>query len=147
MKIKGVLKTMSKIYCRKCNRLVERNHKCKELNNKSNYWKNQGMKRDIRQTKEWKKFRESMMKYYLYLDLMDFAQGKITVAKELHHIIGVREDITKVFDKDNVISLSTVNHKKVEGREELKEYLFSLVKRYNEGKLYFGCDKDKIFLK
>lgn len=66
---------------------------------------------------EWEKVRAYVMARYKGICVYSYViQSKIAPAKEVHHIIPIRDDWSRRFDVDNLIPLSAAVHGQVEAR-------------------------------
>ena len=61
---------------------------------------------------KWKQLREFILSKANYLCNDCFSEGKLIEAKEVHHIVEVKEDWNKRYDEDNLVSLCKSCHRK-----------------------------------
>lgn len=95
------------------------------------------------QTSEWHKLRSSTAWFYKSLEIRERSLNLCAVCKdqgtfnyedlEVHHIIKLQDDPTKLLDDSNLITLCTFHHKMADKGMIDKKYLRDLVKiRDNE---------------
>lgn len=89
----------------------------------------------------WKRLRASVTAMYFYIDILEYySTGRIIQGENLHHIIEVKEDWARRLDIDNLIYLSSGNHRRVHAyynkgikeRKQMQKVLFGLVERFVE---------------
>lgn len=89
--------------------------------------------------KRWEQVREQAKQEQKGLDLYSyFINGKIEYAEIYHHIIEVKEDISRAYDIDNVFGLTESNHqiihelykKDEQSKKEMQDLLFKLLARW-----------------
>lgn len=82
----------------------------------------------------WKKVSEQVKQLDNYNCLACKSDGlNVTSDKlEVHHIIKVNEDITKVYDINNLVTLCILHHKQADNNAISKAKLYSLINKYRD---------------
>lgn len=115
--------------CSKCGKIHPYNYKC---NKGRLYLPTEESK--LRSTNAWTKKSIEIRKDAHGLCEVCKAEGIYTYKNlEVHHIIKVKDDSTKLLDNDNLICLCVEHHKKADAGEISIEYLRELVK-HREGR-------------
>lgn len=96
----------------------------------------------IYDSKHWKNKRQYIQLCYNNLDIYQYYINKrIVEASLVHHIVELREDISKAYDNNNLIPLSEDTHTFVHNKynsgkrekESMQKLLQSLLERWNRG--------------
>ena len=111
------------------NRAYDRHHR----NRRSRY---------IYHTREWSLLSKLVRKHADYIDEYVYAtEGRIIPGDTVHHIIPLRDDVTKAFDERNLICLSRQTHESVVAREyeastarkkKMQSVMFDIVRKREE---------------
>lgn len=78
-----------------------------------------------------------------------YKYNKIVTGELSHHIIPVKDNSARIYDIDNLIYLSNASHSEIhkeydEGnKEQMQEYLFSLIKQYKTDYIDTEGDRKK----
>lgn len=134
--------------CSICNKKIDYGKKCEcEIERKKDRYKTYAKARQdkdiqkIYSSKRWEQVRELVSVQQRGLDLYSYyIEGKVIQAETYHHIIEVKEDITRAYDVDNIIGLTQANHmfihsaynKSDKDKKDMQELLYSLLKRWKE---------------
>lgn len=115
--------------CSKCGRIHAFNYKC---NNgiKKDYSKYDYEESRLRNTYKWHKKAEQIKKDSNYLCSVCIENKTYNYNDlEVHHIIKIKDDKSKLLDDNNLICLCEKHHKLADAGMIDEEYLFSLVKK------------------
>ena len=121
-----------KIYksCSKCGKIHDTTYNCKVGRVYTG-----GQERKLRSKYKWYKKSKQVREQSKHLCAVCFDEGIYTYDHlEVHHIIKLRQDKTKLLDDENLICLCVKHHKLADEGKLDKEYLLKLAqKRINEG--------------
>lgn len=134
--------------CSICNRELEYGKKCKcEIDKEKERYKEYAKHRQdkdvqaIYSDKTWNKVKELVCRGQYGIDIVEYYKtGMIIPIEVCHHIVEIKEDISKAYDVTNIIGLTQSNHIKIhnkynnssESRRAMQKLLFSLLKRFKE---------------
>lgn len=65
-------------------------------------------------SRQWRRFRQGILARDHYLCVNCAANGRLSVASDVHHIVRVKQDWNKRFDPSNCISLCKACHNKAD---------------------------------
>lgn len=89
-----------------------------------------GNERKLRSSYSWKKKSEQIRERAHHLCEVCLDEGKFNYDNiEVHHIVKVKDDESKLLDDNNLICLCKYHHKQADEKKIDKEYLFDLVKK------------------
>lgn len=110
--------------CSRCGKIHKASYKCPV-----NRVYNGGIERDIRNTYEWHKKAKQIKRESNYLCEVCKQEGRYTYNNlEVHHIIKVKDDTSRLLDDYNLVCLCVEHHKKADNGEISKEYLEELAR-------------------
>lgn len=116
--------------CSKCGKIHEYNYKCTVNKTPYNSLKYSTEESKLRNTNKWHKKAEQIKKDSKYLCEVCFDKGIYNYSDlEVHHIIKLREDKTKLLDNYNLICLCRSCHKLADAEMINKNYLLNLAKK------------------
>lgn len=134
--------------CNVCKKRIEYGKQCQcEIDREKARYKEYASSRtdkDIQKiyaSKRWEEVRELASIQQCGLDLYSYyIEGKIVQAETYHHIIEVKEDISRAYDVTNIIGNTQANHMLIHSKynkgnkdkKEMQELLFSLLERWKE---------------
>jgi len=115
--------------CSKCGKIHDSNYRC----NKSRIYA-QDHTRELRNTYDWIKKSLEIRERSNYLCEVCKQENIYTYDNlEVHHIVKINEDDTRLLDNYNLVCLCQEHHKKADRGEIDKEYLFKLAKIREDG--------------
>lgn len=116
--------------CSKCGKIHDATYKCK-----TSRAYNGGEERKLRSKYKWYKKSKQVKEQSKHLCAVCFDEGKYTYTNlEVHHIIKLAQDKSKLLDDENLICLCVKHHKLADEGKLEKEYLLKLAqKRIDEG--------------
>jgi len=114
--------------CAKCGKIHDTRYKCRVGVDTYSYYNSDEYK--LRNTHSWHKKSEEIKEASRYLCAMCEQDNVFNYEKlEVHHIIPLREDKTKLLDNFNLICLCDSHHKKADRGEISRDLLFELAKK------------------
>lgn len=134
--------------CSICNALVEYGTKCKcEIDRERKRYKEYAMYRQdkdeqsIYSSDRWSKVKELVHRGQYGIDIVEYYKtGKIIPIEVCHHIVEIKEDISKAYNVTNIIGLTQSNHmvvhskynKSNKDKKEIQELLFRLLEKWSD---------------
>ncbi|MTI65153.1 MAG: hypothetical protein FH753_00935 [Firmicutes bacterium] len=126
-------------YCVECSKKVEEDKRRsnKIYDKKVRYNKDNIKYAKFYKSKEWTKFRKTVLSYYNYIDLWElYKNNRIVVADTVHHITEIREDYGKRLDFENMFpcnlggSHNVIHRLYEQDKEGTQKMLRDLIERY-----------------
>ena len=117
--------------CPRCGKIHDFNYKCNYNKPKFNSTKyGTAEERKLRNTTAWHKKSEQVREDAKHLCEVCRSEGRYNFENiEVHHIIKVREDKTRLLDESNLVCLCARHHKQADAGKIDKEYLTELGRR------------------
>ena len=111
--------------CSKCGKIHPRNYQCNVGRTFTG-----GIERKLRSQYSWTKKSEEIRERANYLCEICREQGIYNYTNiEVHHIVKVKDDESRLLDNENLICLCQEHHKQADNNEIDKDYLIELAKR------------------
>lgn len=106
--------------CSRCGKIHDTNYKCNVGRNNTNEAK-------LRNTHKWHSKAAEIKENSNYLCAVCKEEGRYTYDNlEIHHIVKIKDDPTKLLDNYNLICLCVYHHKLADAGKISKEYLLKL---------------------
>ena len=120
--------------CSKCGMIHDTNYKCKaDKRYKAKYSYEESK---LRNTYAWHTKAEQIKKDSKYLCSMCYLEGKYNYNDlEVHHIVKIREDKTKLLDNYNLVCLCKRHHRLADSEMIDKDKLFELARQREDQKI------------
>ena len=116
--------------CSRCGKIHDTRYKCNVGRTYTG-----GDERKLRSQYSWTKKSEEIRERANHLCEVCRDIGQITYEGiEVHHIVKVRDDKTKLLDNENLICLCQEHHKQADNGEIEKEYLYALAHERETGR-------------
>ena len=115
--------------CSKCGKIHDTKYKCNVGRTFTG-----GEERKLRSLYSWTKKSEEIRERANHLCEVCRDKGIITFKDiEVHHIVKVKDDKSKLLDNENLICLCQEHHKQADNDEIDKDYLIELARRREQG--------------
>ena len=116
--------------CSKCGKIHPKNYQC----NVGRIYSSIDDERKLRSKYSWTKKSSEIRQDANYLCEICREQGIFNYTNiEVHHIVKVKDDKSKLLDNENLICLCQEHHKQADNGEIDKDYLIELAKKREKG--------------
>ncbi|HFC9286538.1 HNH endonuclease signature motif containing protein [Clostridium perfringens] len=117
-------------YCDKCKPIIEKEKRRNKILYKRQRTNKFGLseQQKIYNSKKWRETKASVLDEYKGLCVGCLAKGLLVPATEVHHIVWLSKDISKAYDKDNLISLcyschDDIHRLNIDNKDKLESFL------------------------